>query len=196
MVPTSPYDRALGAGARVEVTSRAEPLRRVVHVAVGLPAFFLDRSTVTFFIGACVAGAVFNAVVLRLVPIFREVRDVPRGSAGTVLYPATLAVLLVLFRDRPELVKVGWIMLAFGDGLVPLFARLGGPRWPTVEGKRVIPSVFAAACAALVAWPATDWKLAFAGAAAAVFADAIPRVDDNIAWPVLGVLGAWGAYAA
>lgn len=180
----------------MEVTARAEVLRRFVHVAVGLPAFFLDRSTVAFFVGACVAGAVFNAVVLRFVPVLREVRDVPRGSAGTVLYPATLALLLVLFRERPELVKVGWIMLAFGDGLVPLFAGIGGPRWPTVEGKRVVPSVLGAACAALLAWPATDWKLAFAGAAAAVFADAIPRVDDNVAWPVLGVLGAWGTCAA
>lgn len=180
----------------MEVTPRAEALRRLVHVAVGVPAFFLDRSTVGFFVGACVAGAVFNAVFLRYVPVLREVRDVPRGTAGTVLYPAVLAVLLVLFRDHPEVVKVGWIMLAFGDGSVPLFARLGGPSWPTVTGKRVVPSVLGAACAAVVAWTATDWRLALAGAAAAVFADAIPRVDDNVAWPVLGVLGAWGASVA
>lgn len=180
----------------MEVTARAERLRRVVHVAVGLPALWLDATTVLPFSAACIAGAAFNVLVLPKIPAFGDVTRVARGAAGTVLYPLTLAVLLLVFRDRPELPKTGWIFLAVGDGLVSAFTWIGGPSWPTRREKRVAPSVAAAAVAFVVAGSAVDWKLAAGGALLAVFADAVPRVDDNVTWPVLGTLGALGAACA
>jgi uncharacterized protein (TIGR00297 family) len=51
------------------------------------------------------------------------------GDRGIILYPAVIAVLILLFARRMEIVAAAWGVLAFGDGAATIGGRLlRGPR--------------------------------------------------------------------
>ncbi len=181
---------------------RPELLRRAVHLAVGAIAYLLPvLGWGTTFALTC-AAVVANTFVLPRLPGVRIVRDVARGDRGIRLYPVGIAILLLVFRDRPWIAQAGWLALGFGDGMVPIAARVlrGGPHWPGRPEKRVGPSLAGGMCAALAVLPivpaAGFSSMAVAGGAGLVacLADGLPRrIEDNLAWSFLGAVGAWTA---
>lgn len=51
--------------------------------------------------------------------------------SGIVGYPAVVLLLILMFRNHPEVVMMAWGIMAFGDGFAGIFGRLiGGPRLP------------------------------------------------------------------
>ncbi len=176
----------------MEVAGRAEWLRRCVHIAVGIPAWIVTRETAMTWAYACFAGAFFNTLLLSRVPVVGDVTRVVRGTRGTILYPLVIGVLLVLFRERPQLACVGWLALALGDGSTPFFARVRSCAWPTNPKKKLIPSLLGGLVAGAGASFVIDAKIAFPACLVAALADAIPWCDDNVSWPVLAATVAWG----
>ena len=184
---------------------RPELLRRAVHLSVGAIAYLLPvLGWGTTFALTC-AAVVANTYVLPHLPGVKIVRDVARGDRGIRLYPVAVAILLLVFRDRPWIAQAGWLALGFGDGTVPFACRLvrGGPRWPWRPDKRLLPSVLGGLCAAVAVLPVVPAPIrpasivALAAGLAACLADGLPRrIEDNVSWAFLGAAGAFVAAAA
>jgi dolichol kinase len=179
--------------------SRAETLRRIVHVGVGALAYLTPVLGYPVMLGLTATAVVANTFVLPHLPGLRVVREVPRGDRGVRLYPVAVLVLLLVFRSEPWIAQAGWLTLGFGDGATPWFARLvrGGPAWPTRPTKRILPSMLGAVLATAAVWPVVPlldgarWAVAAAAGFAGALADALPeRFEDNVAWAFFGAGGA------
>jgi uncharacterized protein (TIGR00297 family) len=109
--------------------SPAEGKRKLVHLGVGLFAFALR-----FLSWPAAAGAALAAVLFNLFAMPRIGRGIYRDAArhrdpGIVAYPATVLLLVVLFRHRLEIAAAIWAMMAAGDPAASVVGRLlGGPR--------------------------------------------------------------------
>src|SRR5262249_38501058 len=127
--------------------SRAEILRRLVHVVVGLGAYLVPVIGVPAALTLAIVAVPANAWLLHHLPGLRAViRPDGKGSHALWLYPFSCAVLLAFFRDRPAIAQAGWLALGVGDGLAPFVALgVGGPPWPWNRGKRIAVSAIAGA---------------------------------------------------
>lgn len=108
-----------------------EVLRKSLHILFGF--FAITLRWIPWEVAAAVAGAAIVGNWLLLARIFgTRVARHPRGfDAGTILYPAAVAVLIVVFRNRLEIAGAVWAILAFGDGMATLAGKLiGGPKLP------------------------------------------------------------------
>ncbi|HUO87491.1 MAG TPA: DUF92 domain-containing protein, partial [Thermoanaerobaculia bacterium] len=195
-----------------------ELARKVVHMAVGLLAFTLVWLGPAW--GALVAAlaVVFNLAVLPRLGgrrLYRADELAAGRSAGIVLYPVAVLLLIVVFHRRLEVAAAVWGILAFGDGMASIVGMtLGRKKLPWNPRKSWIGTaayaLFGTAGAwALLTWTAPDryeagFALAAAAAAALVAAaiESLPQgLDDNLGVPLvtglflLGVLwseGGWG----
>ncbi|HEX2164910.1 MAG TPA: hypothetical protein VHM02_13270, partial [Thermoanaerobaculia bacterium] len=220
------------AGARAGVRTEAAPAvpppagrlsagelaRKTVHMAVGLLAFTLAWLGPAW--GALVAAlaVVFNLAVLPRLGgrrLYRSAELQAGRSAGIVLYPVTVLLLIAVFHRRLEVAAAVWGILAFGDGMASIVGMtLGRRKLPWNPGKSWAGSLayllFGTAGAwALLVWTAPEryepgFALAAAAAAALVAAalESLPQgLDDNLGVPlVAGVFllcvlwsdGGWG----
>jgi uncharacterized protein (TIGR00297 family) len=102
--------------------------RKIVHVGCGLLAFALRWMSWPAALGLALAALAFNAFVLPRIGGRKLHRPHERDrthSAGILLYPFSIVLLVLLFRERLFLVGAGWALMAFGDG----FASLVGTAW-------------------------------------------------------------------
>lgn len=188
----------------------SEHVRQTVHVAVG--AFALLLRYLSWWQAGILglAALAFNAFVLpRLwgARIFRP--GELQSAAGILYYPAAVCLLILLYRDRMDIVAAAWGVLAVGDGLATIVGRAaGGPVWPWNRRKTMAGSaalfLFGGLAGAALAWwsrpavvpPAYVWfslGAPFLAAFAAAAVETIPiRLDDNISVPLTagGVLWA------
>src|SRR5260221_12978617 len=115
----------------------------------------------------CALVAVFfNRFVLRALGGGRLFRGDERRhpwSSGIVIYPFSVLLLLVLFRNRMEVAAAAWGVLAAGDAAAGAFGRWRGRRAPpwnhrkTIEGSvafAIAPGVAAAGLLLLMGRPA------------------------------------------
>lgn len=84
---------------------------------------------------ACAAAALlFNVFFLHRLTNRSLLREHERGrgfSAGIVVYPAVVLVLILVFPRRLELAAAAWALLAFGDAMATVAGvTLRGPRLP------------------------------------------------------------------
>lgn len=185
---------------------RTEALRKLVHVGVGFLALLLHWLSWPQALGIAAAAFVFNWQVLpRLTgrALEREA-DRRRGyPAGILLYPVSVGLLILIFRERLDVVAAAWALMAFGDGMATvsgLFA--GGPKLPWNPSKSWAGFagflVAGTAGAALVhGWVAAGhpgipqpivsiWILSAATALVGAFLESIPTgIDDNLTVPLL-----------
>lgn len=109
----------------------AEWGRKALHIAMGGFAFLLAYLT-WWEAALCALAALANNVFLlpRLGGrrVFRGAAARTGQDVGIVLYPSSVLALILLFRDRLEVVAAAWAFLAFGDGLATVAGMLFGGR--------------------------------------------------------------------
>ncbi len=103
---------------------RAEALRKLIHIATGvavLPAPLLFTSWVPIF-AITVSFALVNFWSIRRGKL-KSVHQVSRTSLGTVYYPLSYALLLLLFWGRSFMIlSIAFALMAFGDAIAGIIA--------------------------------------------------------------------------
>ena len=153
-----------------------------------------------------VGALVFNAVVLaRILPSIVRPSDRVGHRSGVLFYPLALLALVLIFRERLDIVAAAWGVMAFGDGAATVVGtRVGGPRLPWNADKKwsgLIAFVLAGSigAVALSVWVAPmmvptppwffTWLAPIAAALAAALAETIPiKLDDNLTVPFVAAV--------
>jgi uncharacterized protein (TIGR00297 family) len=191
----------------------SERTRQAVHVAMG--AFALLLRYLTWWQAALLAGAAlaFNCFVLPEIGgtrLYRTAEHTRGYSAGMLLYPLAVLLLLFVFPARLDIVAAAWGILAAGDGMATIVGtHVGGPRVPWNRDKSIAGSLalflFGGAAGAFLAWwcrpavipaPSLWFLLAvpFVAAAVAALAETVPiRLDDNLTVPMTAAGVLWAA---
>lgn len=188
---------------------RRELLRKTVHMGTGL--FALALRPLGPFWSAVLAGSalLMNLYLLPRVGgrrLWRDAELAAGGSAGIVLYPLAVLLLVLLFWRRLEVAAACWGILAFGDGMASVVGMTLGRRklpWnprKSWAGSAAYVLFGTVAAAALLFWTAPgryEWPFAVAVAAtAALFAawlESLPQgLDDNLGVPLLTGLFLFG----
>ncbi|HYU24897.1 MAG TPA: DUF92 domain-containing protein [Thermoanaerobaculia bacterium] len=100
-----------------------EPLRKSIHIAVGLGAIALKFVQWRYVALIAAAFIAINWLLLHRI-VGRGVARHERGwDAGIVLYPAAVCALIVVFNWHIEIAAVAWVLMAFGDGSATLVGR-------------------------------------------------------------------------
>jgi len=194
-----------GAGAPVG-RKKTEAARKAVHVLSGLFALLLRYFNWWQSLLLALAALAFNWQVLPRLSsgnLDREA-DRKRGYAlGILLYPFSVALLVLIFRHRLDIAAAAWGLMAFGDGAATLAGTfIGGPRLPWNRSKSwsgflAFLAAGTAAAALLHLWVAAGhpetpapgvsiWILAGAAALLGAFIESLPLgIDDNLTVPLL-----------
>lgn len=168
-----------------------ETLRKLLHIAVGGGIVLLRWIPWWAAAGAAVIGILGNRLLLHRL-LGRSVSRDERGyDAGIVLYPLSVLLLVVIFRERLEYAAIAWALLAFGDGMATMAGRLmprGRLPWNPQKSWAgfVAFLVFGGAGAvAAGAWMGFHGLVAILIATvAAAVAESLPLgVDDNLTVP-------------
>lgn len=116
----------------------SEMARKWLHVAMGGFALLLGTLAWPQAFALAVAAFLHNLYILPLYAgrtVFRE-PGAGRRDLGILLYPASIAVLILIFRHRLEIVAAAWGLLAFGDGFSTIVGKtVRGPRLPWNRAK-------------------------------------------------------------
>ncbi len=109
--------------------TQGELLRKLVHIAVGGIAFAVRPLGFLGALACAVAAIVHNAFLFPLYGgrnLWRE-GETKRGFAlGIVLYPITVLLLLLLYRNHLEVAAAVWAILALGDGMAAIVGQTAG----------------------------------------------------------------------
>ncbi|HEX9426918.1 MAG TPA: DUF92 domain-containing protein [Candidatus Polarisedimenticolia bacterium] len=180
----------------------SERSRKLVHAGAGALAFLLRDLEPWQAIGCALVAVFFNRFVLRALGGGRLFRGDERRhpwSSGIVIYPFSVLLLLVLFRNRMEVAAAAWGVLAAGDAAAGAFGRWRGRRalpWnhrKTMEGSVAFAIAAGVAAAVLLIWmgrpPLQATALAIPTALFAAVIESLPwRLDDNLTVPLLAAL--------
>jgi len=172
--------------------STNETLRKSLHIAFGLGAFTLNWLPWTVAAGVCVVAIGGNWLVLHRI-VGRSVARHERGfDAGIVLYPIMVLGLILLFRNELHFAAIGWVLLAFGDGVATLAGkamRIGPLPWNRDKSWGGLLACFvagAAAAFAVASWMGYhDLRVVLLAALAAAITESLDLgVDDNVTVPL------------
>jgi len=187
-----------------ERISRGEWGRKAVHAGMGLFALLLRWLSWPAAAACAAAALLFNLFAL---PAFGRgiYRDAARRrDAGIVAYPATVLLVILLFRHALPVAAAIWGMMAFGDPMASIVGRsIGGPALPWNRKKTWTGSaayaVFGAAGGAMLMAFSGRIALGYAFAAFGAFAllgafveSLETGLDDNVV-PGLAVAFAWAS---
>jgi uncharacterized protein (TIGR00297 family) len=153
----------------------------------------------------------FNAFLLATVaPHIIRPTDGPGARAGVLYYPLSVLLLILVFRERLDIVAAAWGAMAFGDGFATLIgSQSPGPRLPWNRQKSWY-GLFAFIAAgslgsvSLCLWVVQSWAdrpeaefLLIAPVVATVvaaFVETLPsNIDDNISVPAAAGAVLWFA---
>jgi uncharacterized protein (TIGR00297 family) len=174
-----------------------EAIRKSLHIAFGLGAFALR--SVPWEAAAIVAlGAVFgNWLLLHRIVGARVARHERGYDAGIVLYPVMVLLLILVFRNHLHFAALGWVILAFGDGVATLAGKampIGRIPWNREKSWGGFVGFLIAAGAGaygVFLWfdaPADPRAFAIAVLAAAIIETLPLGIDDNVSVPVAAVV--------
>jgi uncharacterized protein (TIGR00297 family) len=184
----------------------SELLRKATHVGMGAIAFALRPLGPLWSALLAAVALLFNLFLLHRIGgrrMWRDHEHAAGASAGIVLYPLSVLLLILVFQRRLEIAAAAWGILAFGDGLATVFGiAFGRRKLPWNPSKSWVGTaayvVFGTlAAAALLFWTAPErgygWAFALAaGGAAALLAAALESLpqglDDNLGVPMVSAL--------
>jgi uncharacterized protein (TIGR00297 family) len=184
--------------------------RQAIHIAMGGFALLL-RYLSWWQAAVLAAGAiVFNGLVLPRVGglrLYRPADLARRFPVGILLYPTSVLLLILVFRERLDIAAAAWGVLAFGDGMATVVGTtVDGPRVRWNRDKTIAGSVsfwlFGGLAGAFLAWwcrppdvSLSSWfpiVAPFVAAAAAAAVETIPiRLDDNLSVPATAAAALW-----
>ena len=199
------------APIRMSEPGYSEDRRQILHMAMAAFALLLRVLSWEEALACALAALAFN---LGLLPrlggrrLYRPADRLRGYPPGIVIYPLSVALLILIFRHRLDIVAGAWGVLAFGDGMATIVGRRsGGRRLPWNPGKTAAGLTAFIVCgaaggAALATWARPGVApvpsiLYTAGAPviAAVlagFVETIPiRLDDNLSVPAAAAAGLW-----
>jgi uncharacterized protein (TIGR00297 family) len=178
-----------------------ETLRKILHIAFGLCAVGLYWLPWRIAAAIAVIAVAGNWLILHRVFGTRVARNARGWDEGIVLYPAAVALLIVIFNWHLEIAAVAWMLLAFGDGFATLVGRampIGrvpwnreGASWGGMAAFIVAGGLAATMIARLFGGPSIAAVLTATIIAAIV--ETLPLgINDNITVPAVaaGVLAA------
>jgi phytol kinase len=183
---------ALAVLVRRRWPQQREASRKLVHIGAGglVPLAAALGIPLAQALPTALAMTVLTAINhrLRLIP---AVEDVGRRSLGTVAYGASISLLLLLYwRQRPDLVVAGVLVMALGDGMAGLIGPLlPSPRWQVWgQTKSLLGTLTMAVLAVLVlrlSLPDLSWPPLLATAVAATALEQISWGGlDNLTVPL------------
>lgn len=108
---------------------RAETLRKAVHLSMVLWALLLRWLPWKGAFLLALLALAFTALVLPRLggAALHRASDRSRGWApGIVLYPASIAALILVFREQLAFVGAAWALLALGDGMATVVGLAAG----------------------------------------------------------------------
>jgi uncharacterized protein (TIGR00297 family) len=197
---------APGSKTASPASKRTEAARKAVHVLSGLFALLLRFLNWWQSLLLALGALAFNGLILPRMSGGALDRDADRRrgyALGILLYPLSVATLIVIFHSRLDIAAAAWGLMAFGDGAATLAGTfLGGPRLPWNRSKSwagFIAFVAAGSAAATIlqVWvagghpgtPAPGFPvgaLAIAVAIGGAFVESLPLgIDDNLTVPLL-----------
>jgi dolichol kinase len=165
--------------------------RRIVHLTTGLGAFLLP--TIGWRVGLllCCLGCMLAILLVSNMKTraWLARSDGKPGFLGLISYPVAIAVLILMYREEVVPVQAGWICLAVGDGLSPLFRDVCTKwRWPWNEAKHVVASCASFGCAGILLLIVAPPLAALAAAGAGALAESLPYAEDNLTIPFASAL--------
>lgn len=174
-----------------------ETLRKTLHIAFGFCAFALKWLPWWAAAGVAAAAVLGNWLLLHRIVGRSVARDARGYDAGIIIYPLSVLALILFFHDRLHYAAIGWVMLAFGDGVATLAGKSGLRMAPLPWNRDkswggLFAFVLAAAAGGIsvaywMGWP-HPWKVLIVAVVAAV-AESLPlRIDDNITVPVASAI--------
>ncbi|MGH9434608.1 MAG: DUF92 domain-containing protein [Terriglobia bacterium] len=181
-------------------TSSAWTSRRIVHLALVIPAFLLYSITWQETAGLAVVILLFSFLMLPDVSADLAGADLAAESsrATVFLYPVAILVLALVFRRHLAVVAAAWALLALGD----VMAGAAGES----RGRHVLPFNHAKTWEGFAAFVAFGWPAAFllllwvsntranskallvclAAAIVGALVESLPiRLNDNITVPLV-----------
>lgn len=173
-----------------------ETLRKLLHIAFGLFAFTLRWLPWWAAAGVAAAAVVGNWLVLHRI-VGRSVARHERGfDAGIVLYPISVLLLVLLFRERLAFAAIAWVLLAAGDGVATLagkafpLARLPWNRDKSLGGFLGFLAFGYPAALAVAFWMGYREPLVvlWATLAAAIAESLATQIDDNLTVPFVSAV--------
>jgi len=203
--------------------SRGEFARKVTHMGVGAIAYSLRFLGPLLSAFLALGALLFNLFLLPRIggkKLWRDHEHAQGGSAGIILYPLTVLLLILIYFRRLEVAAATWGILAFGDGMASLAGMsLGRTKLPWNPRKSWMGSAAyvlfgTLAAASLLIWTVPErpyaWSfalaVAFATALLAAALESLPQgLDDNIGVPLVASLflfgltltqGQWGDFLA
>jgi uncharacterized protein (TIGR00297 family) len=191
------------------VTAYSETARQIVHVAMA--GFALLLRVFTWPQAAALAGGalLFNLFLLRRVaPSIVRPAELRTRRAGILFYPLSILILVLVFRDRLDIVAAAWGLMAFGDGMATLAGTWRPGRalpWnpgKTWSGLLAFVVFGAPAAVGLSLWvapavPAAPEPMSLLWASlvatiVAALAETLPiGLDDNVTVPVTAAATIW-----
>jgi uncharacterized protein (TIGR00297 family) len=184
----------------------SETRRQIVHITMGAWALLLRWIAWPHAAALAVAALLFNVFLLPRVGgrgLYRDA-EVGRGlPIGILLYPLSVLLLVLTFRDRLDIVAAAWGIMAAGDGFATIAGRAWGRRrlpWnpeKTVEGTLAFIIAGSVAGVFLAMWVSPTprlylWIAPVAAAVVAALVESIPvRLDDNLSVPFSAAAVLW-----
>jgi uncharacterized protein (TIGR00297 family) len=191
------------------VTAYSETRRQTVHIAMAGFALLLRYLAWPQAAALALVALLFNTFALAsLAPGIIRPADSRRGRAGVLYYPLSVLLLILIFRQRLDIVAAAWGVMAFGDGFATLVgAQSAGPRLPWNPQKSWY-GLFAFIAAgslgsvSLCLWAVQSWvdrpeaEFLVAGplvaTVVAAFVETLPAsIDDNLTVPAAAGTTLW-----
>lgn len=178
----------------------SEERRKAVHISMGAFAVLLPLIPWWQAVFLAISAVLFNLFALQRLlghRLFRPGERAGRLTSGIVLYPLSVLGLLLIFRNRLDIVAASWGILAAGDGMATIIGRkfpIGAIPWNRRKslGGSLALLVFGSLAGVALAWwcreavmpPAYPWFFFVAPVAAAAAAAAVETLpvslDDNV----------------
>jgi phytol kinase len=188
---------ALGEGLRRGLHLSVDFTRKFVHIGVGMVAFLLVAlfNDWRFAIIPPLVFIVINYISYRR-QIFAGMETGVKGELGTVYFPISFSILILLLWSQPALLVVSLMPLTWGDAFAAIIgSRFGRHKFTVINETRSVEGSitmfafsFAATFVALLVFLtplATALMLAFGMALTAALVEAIsPFGIDNLTVPL------------
>ena len=161
-----------------------------------------------------VVALLFNAFALaRVAPGIIRPTDSRGARAGVLYYPLSVLLLILVFRDRLDIVAAAWGVMAFGDGFATIIgSQSAGPRLPwnpqkSWYGLFAFITAGSLGSVSLCLWAVQSWvdrpeaeyliAAPILATVVAAFVETLPSgIDDNVSVPATAGAVMWIAAQA